>query len=162
MDATSRRKSGWRHATCCLHATCHAHARLHGSSLPSRCRSRSLASTALLLVSSMQFLHEQHAFVSGLGPRHEVQQARPRRLQRPTDTSWPSHQPEIHVALAALPSISPSSMLATLGPLGFFVAGGLCSSFSHVIATPIDVIKTSQQATEEREGQCPGMLQGLI
>jgi len=61
------------------------------------------------------------------------------------------------VALSALP-FSPSGLLATLGPFGFFVAGGLCSSFSHVLATPIDVIKTSQQATEEREGRCPGML----
>lgn len=36
-----------------------------------------------------------------------------------------------------------------LGP-GFFIAGGLCSSLSHVMATPIDVVKTSQQAEEER------------
>lgn len=30
------------------------------------------------------------------------------------------------------------------------MAGGICSSLSHVIATPIDVVKTSQQAEEER------------
>ena len=57
--------------------------------------------------------------------------------------------------LTALPS--PSHVLGVLGPFGFFVAGGLCSSLSHVIATPIDVVKTSQQAEEERYGKSPGM-----
>ena len=59
--------------------------------------------------------------------------------------------------LQALPPLlvptlpSPARLLGLLGPVGFFVAGGLCSSLSHVIATPIDVVKTSQQAEEERK-----------
>lgn len=62
--------------------------------------------------------------------------------------------------LAAVPVAvpSPAHLLALLGPLGFFIAGGLCSSLSHVMATPIDVVKTSQQAEEERNGRSPGML----
>lgn len=52
----------------------------------------------------------------------------------------------------------PARLLGLLGPVGFFVAGGLCSSLSHVIATPIDVVKTSQQAEEERKGKSCGML----
>ncbi len=58
--------------------------------------------------------------------------------------------------LQALPPVvptlpSPARLLGLLRPVGFFVAGGLCSSLSHVIATPIDVVKTSQQAEEERK-----------
>ena len=45
-----------------------------------------------------------------------------------------------------------SQVLTSFGPFGFFLAGGLCSSLSHVLATPVDVVKTSQQkATRSSE-----------
>ena len=155
MGATSIDRRAGRRAGCRRH-----HTSCQGTRLPARRHSANLV-TAFLLMAI--FTQAQKVFVSGLAPRvpTRLQLARPRRLPGAKEASDGSRRPEITVALAAipLPGFSPSALLATLGPLGFFVAGGLCSSFSHVIATPIDVIKTSQQATEEREGRCPGMLQ---
>ena len=167
MDSVNRRR--WGHTTCRRLHTSGTRVRVEaveGPKLPLRCRSSSLASLALLLVagSMLSASSAQDAFVSfvsGHGATAATQvRPRPQRPSRPP--TYPSRSSEKtggrkpeNIVMGAVP-ISPSSLLAALGPLGFFVAGGLCSSFSHVLATPIDVIKTSQQATEEREGQCPG------
>jgi hypothetical protein len=40
------------------------------------------------------------------------------------------------------------SKSAIEGSWRYFAAGGICASFSHAVATPIDVIKTRQQVDE--------------
>lgn len=54
----------------------------------------------------------------------------------------------------------PVPPLTCLGPVGFFLAGGICSSLSHVVATPIDVVKTKQQDEQDASAdrRAPGML----
>eukprot|EP00439_Symbiodinium_sp_Y106_P047474 s5603_g6.t1 len=168
MDINSVQDGVWEEPTCrCLHKSGCARARKQRGKSLQRCRSSNVMSITLLMVASMHSVPSissiYEAFVSGLA-RETPRQVQPRQRPRPNRPSLRSDSPSFRpsppegtVALSALP-FSPSGLLATLGPFGFFVAGGLCSSFSHVLATPIDVIKTSQQATEEREGRCPGML----
>eukprot|EP00401_Gymnodinium_catenatum_P066672 CAMPEP_0117608240 /NCGR_PEP_ID=MMETSP0784-20121206/80707_1 /TAXON_ID=39447 /ORGANISM="" /LENGTH=354 /DNA_ID=CAMNT_0005411509 /DNA_START=282 /DNA_END=1347 /DNA_ORIENTATION=+ len=68
----------------------------------------------------------------------------------------------IDFVVAWVTAFSPAAFLSMFGPLGFFFAGGICSSASHLLATPIDVVKTTQQADRAAGRSSDGMMQLLV
>ena len=71
----------------------------------------------------------------------------------------PSHA-SLCTLCCVVPGLDPSLLLGFAPSLlvsgtpapGYFLAGGLCASLSHAIATPVDVVKTRQQTVPAYRG----------